>query len=251
MAKADWTNMANSTSDVILKRNVTTSVTTYDGGSYCFIVNPTTSDILMFGNHAEKTNFTPCAYGALVDGGIKRIGDFATGATPFYFCCADASDIENGSGYMIGLSGGRPYKIVVAKGRFKNGILTRADVSAHTSGGSTTIIDETDNYYEILMESADDFGAEGDEWEIMKLDVVVNSGVDVVITAQKGTYAAGYTWADYVLDYGSNPYVDSVAGALFAPYQSGYVGYGVVTNQAGSRVVFDAIEIIRQKTSTP
>ena len=254
MAKADWKNLTNISSDSIMKRGVTTSVISYDLGNYTFLVHPTTGDNLNFAMEVDKTNFTPCAFGSMIDGGMKRVDNFTNGATPFFFVTADNEDFENAEGYMIGLSNGRPYKVIVAKGRLKNGILSRAEVLERTSGGSNYLIEEADNYYEILMESLDDLGVEGDDWQIMKLEAIVNSGVDVVIRAKKGEYDTGtgvYTWTDYDLSFGSNPYVDSIVGATHTPYQNGYVGLGVVSSEAGARVVFDGIEIVRQKTATP
>ena len=240
MAEADWTNMVGTgldTDDV--PRGVSTAflLAHAPAGSYCYVYRSATSTTGFAGKYLNLSNFAPIDSnkGASIRALVKRYssnGDFAP-----IFGVMMGTDPSTSEGYLLGLSEGSSYQIALRKGAPAAGLDASGSDILRVSDAAFT-----------------DVGDSADVWFHLRMDVLVNPHGEVVINlfendVQSNGLTAGGGTESWVSIDGMDQFIDDPAGVFSGstPHLgSFYAFYGMYTEEAGSTVLFDHIEVARQ-----
>lgn len=234
MSSTDWTDLTNSLSSVDVRRGVTGGATPPNGGGT--FVYGMRSLAIVNGVVARKTNQvnfdpTPSNKGGSIRGALQRgVSGGPAGFQPFLFIGAQGNDAAADKAYMIGLTDGDPFKIVLVKGALVNGI---PDVAPGAQG--------------VLRRSTASFAI--GTWLHLRLDMRVNLTGDVVLSVFRNDLNANAVtspvWAAVA---GLEQIIDDTLGANTGslPFTEGRMGYGARFADVGRRVYFDHIESIRE-----
>jgi hypothetical protein len=230
MASTDWTYLNDGLDIATVDRGVTAGIPRPPGGgAFLFGFNSlsvATGAVALFAN---QPNFAPMAKGASVRGCVQRgPGGGPVGFSPFLFVCGQGTSV-NDNAYLLGLSDEDPHRIVLRKGS------VGAGVPSSDSPGT-------------LLRSSASF-AQG-TWLHLRLDVVVNTNGDVVISAFQNdltAHAIG-TPPDWEPIAGMPTFIDDALAINSGskPLTSGRGGFGFVVSDVTRRGFFDQLELLRQ-----
>jgi hypothetical protein len=230
MAATDWTFLNDGLDAASVARGVTAGIARPPGGgSFVYGFNSlgvAKGAVALFANQA---NFAPMAKGGSIRGCVQRgPGGGATGFGPFLFLCGQGTSV-NDNAYLLGLSDDDPHRIVLRKGSVAAGI------GAADGPGA-------------LTHSSESF-AQG-TWLHLRLDVVVNTNGDVVLSVFRNDlvkHPVGAA-ADWQPVAGMATFIDDALAINSGskPFTSGRGGFGFAVSDVTRRGFFDQLEIARQ-----
>lgn len=233
MATADWTELTDSLSSSDVKRGVTGGITTPSGGgTFAYGMRSTTVVSGAVGLFTNQSNFapTPTNKGASIKGCILRATSAgADGCSPSLFVGMQTSDVL-GQCYLLGLSEGDPFRIVLAKGRFIDGC---PDAAPGTSG--------------VLRRSTQTFPV--GTWLHLRLDQRVNPNGDVVLTVYRNNLAVNAVGSPvWVAEPGLEQFIDDALGANSGtlPFTQGRMGFGARFEDTHRRAYWDHLDSARE-----
>jgi hypothetical protein len=230
MAATDWTFLNDGLDAASVARGVTAGIgRPPGGGSFVYGFNSlgvAKGAVALFANQA---NFAPMAKGGSIRGCVQRgPGGGATGFAPFLLLCGQGTSV-NDNAYLLGLSDDDPHRIVLRKGSVAAGI------GAADGPGA-------------LTHSSESF-AQG-TWLHLRLDVVVNTNGDVVLSVFRNDlvrHPVGAA-ADWQPVAGMATFIDDALAINSGskPFTSGRGGFGFAVSDVTRRGFFDQIELARQ-----
>jgi hypothetical protein len=230
MGSADWSFLNNGLDIGSVDRGVTAGIARPPGGgSFLYGFNSLTVTHGAVALFANLTNFAPMTKGGTIRGCIQRgPGGGPTGFSPFLFLCGQGTSV-NDNAYLLGLSDDDPHRIVLRKGSVVAGI-------PDSEGPG------------VLLRSSESF-AQG-TWLHLRLDAVVNTNGDVVLTVLRNdlqAHALG-TAFDWLPVAGMPQFIDDQLGINSGsqPLTSGRAGFGFSVSDVTRRAFFDHFELYRQ-----
>lgn len=242
MGQSDWTVIAGAAATTSINNGVTAGTIKPTGsGLHTYGFNSLDATDGVSAQWAAQTDFNPIATrGASVRGAIRRgPSTVSTGSAPFFFTSLQTDSISD-EAYILGLSDGDPYSIVLRKGTLATGVVDGAVAP-------TTAPDH------ILMKSAQTYT--GNDWLHLRMDVLDQSGDIVIHVFENDLEVQGVDVPVWTVVPGMEgpgaPAVagfvdDGVAATGTAVLQGGYLGYGIRSQAAGARAYFDYISCSRQ-----
>jgi hypothetical protein len=181
----------------------------------------------------NQVNFdpTPANKGMSVRGALRRaVSGGATGFQPFLFAGAQGNDVTSHQGYLLGLTDGDPFRIVLVKGALLNGC---PDVAPGSQG--------------VLRRSTGTFAI--GSWLHLRLDMRVNQNGDSVLSVFQNVLGSNPVASPvWVAVAGLDQIVDDVLGANTgsAPFTNGRMGFGCRFADTNRTVHFDHLECLRE-----
>lgn len=230
MATTDWTYLNDGLDIATVDRGVTAGIPRPPGGgSFLFGFNSLTAAKGAVALFANQPNFAPMAKGGSIRGCLQRgPGGGPTGFSPFLFLCGQGTSV-NDNAYQLGLSDDDPHRIVLRKGSIVAG------VPASDGPG-------------VLLRSSESF-AQG-TWLHLRLDVVVNTNGDVVLSVFRNDLVAHPIGSapDWKPVAGMSPFIDDALAINSGskPFTSGRGGFGFSTSDVTRRGFVDQLELFRQ-----
>ena len=230
MASTDWTYLNDGLDIATVDRGATAGIPRPPGGgAFLFGFNSLAAAKGAVALFANQPNFAPMAKGGSIRGCLQRgPGGGPTGFSPFLFLCGQGVSV-NDNAYQLGLSDDDPHRVVLCKGSVVAG--------APTSEGPG-----------VLLRSSESF-AQG-TWLHLRLDVVVNTNGDVVLSAFRNDLVAHPigTAPDWEPIAGMPVFIDDQLGINSGtqPYTSGRGGFGFASTDVTRRGFVDQIELFRQ-----
>ncbi len=233
MAQTDWTVLANSIASPDVRRGVTGGTPAPNGGG-SFVYGMRSSSVVSgaVALIANQANFapTPAGKGGSVRGAILRAVSGGTdGCQPMIFNGLQSSDVF-GQGYILGLTEGDPFRIVLVKGRIVDGC---PNATPGTSG--------------VLRRSNASFPV--GTWLHLRLDQRVNTNGDVVLTVFRNDLAVNPVTAPvWAAVPGMEQIVDDPLGATSGTpgFTEGRLGFGARFSDTSRRCYFDHLEVLRE-----
>jgi hypothetical protein len=230
MAQSDWSYLNDGLDIATVDRGVTAGIARPPGGgAFLFGFNSLTVAKGAVALFANPPNFVPMAKGGSIRGCVQRgPGGGPTGFSPFLFLCGQGTSV-NDNAYLLGLSDDEPHRIVLRKGSLVSG------VPASESPGT-------------LLRSSESF-AQG-TWLHLRLDVVVNTNGDVVLTAFRNdltTHPIGEP-PDWQPIAGMPTFIDDALAINSGSkaLTSGRGGFGFAVRDVTRRGFVDQLELLRQ-----
>jgi len=242
MGQANWTELASSLSQSVVKRGVTAGVVKPNGGgNFVFGFNSlaVTEGVVGFTNN--QVNYAPMTKGGSIRAAIKRVtGGGNTNFAPMLYIGLQGTDVSD-AGYILGLADNDPYHIVLRKGPLSEGLADQAP--------SPTVSPR------VLLRSAETFNI--DTWLHLRLDMIVEGTGDVILQAYKNDLTVNPVTAPVwtIVTGMEGPQYPTVTGFIddalgintgLAPYTSGRAGFAFYSNDVTRRGLVDQIEVGRQ-----
>jgi len=230
MGSADWTFLNDGLDIATVDRGVTAGIPRPPGGgTFLYGFNSLAATHGAVALFANLTNFAPMAKGGTIRGCIQRgPGGGPTGFSPFLFLCGQGTSV-NDNAYLLGLSDDDPHRIVLRKGSIVAGI-------PDSEGPG------------VLLRSSESFGQ--GTWLHLRLDAVVNTNGDVVLSVYRNDLAAHPLGApaDWQAVAGMPVFIDDQLGINSGsqPLTSGRAGFGFGAADVTRRGFVDHIELYRQ-----
>jgi len=230
MAATDWTYLNDGLDVATVDRGVTAGIARPPGGgSFLFGFNSLTAAKGAVALFANQANFAPMAKGGSIRGCLQRgPGGGPTGFSPYLFLCGQGTSV-NDRAYLLGLSDDDPHRVVLRKGSITAGL------PASEGPG-------------VLLRSSESF-AQG-TWLHLRLDVVVNTNGDVVLSVFRNDLAAHSlgTAPDWKPVAGMPVFIDDKLGINSGskPLTSGRGGFGFSSADVTRRGFVDHLELLRQ-----
>jgi hypothetical protein len=230
MAATDWTFLNDGLDASTVARGVTAGIARPPGGgSFVYGFNSLAlakGAVALFANQA---NFAPISKGGSIRGCLQRgPGGGATGFSPYLFLCGQGTSV-NDNAYLLGLSDDDPHRVVLRKGSLAAG--------AASSDGAGALLHSSESF------------AQG-SWLHLRLDVVVNTTGDVVLSAfrndlDKHPLGATPDWRPIA---GMATFIDDALAINSGskPLSSGRGGFGFAVSDVTRRAFFDQLELSRQ-----
>ena len=244
MSQADWGFLSGSLTDASVKRGPTAGITAPSGGGshvYGFASVDNSPGVVAL--YCLQANFSPVPgiRGGRIQAAMRRTSiGAATGFAPFLFFCAQSANV-NANAYMLGLSDEASGKIQLRKGPILAGMSAVPDVNPLASPNT-------------LMRSENGYPA--DEWQHLRLDVVIQGTGDVILQVFRNNLAAHTVGAPvWETIPGMQGPFSSFAGFVddalavntgTVPLAGGYMGFGARFDAANRATYFDHINVDRQ-----
>jgi hypothetical protein len=230
MASTDWTFLNDGLDAATVARGVTAGIAAPPGGgAFVYGFNSRSLAKGAVALFANQPNFAPMSKGGSIRSCVQRgPGGGATGFAPFLFLCGQGTSV-NDNAYLLGLSDDDPHRIVLRKG----------SIAASATGADAP---------GALMHSSESF-VQG-TWLHVRLDVVVNTNGDVVLSAFRndlGKHPIGSA-PDWEPIAGMATFIDDALAINSGskPFTSGRGGFGFAVTDVTRRGYFDQLELARQ-----
>lgn len=244
MSQADWGTLSGSLTDVSVKRGPTAGISPPNGGgSYAFGFASVDNAPGVVGLYCLQPNFSPIPgiRGGRIIAAMRRTSiGAATGFSPFLFFCAQAATVD-ARAYMLGLSDEASGKIQLRKGPISGGM---AAVSAVNPLAAPNTLMRSENGYP------------ADEWQHLRLDVVIQGTGDVILQVFRNNLAlhavSSPVWQSIPgMEGPFSTFPGFVDDALAVntgtvPLAGGYMGFGARFDAANRATYFDHINVDRQ-----